>query len=235
MSKRDGKGEWVLWVTPLVALASLALRSGVEAWPIEWSWSYKAEVARGKSCRLNLRPLAVAAQLYSRDYDEKFPPASIGGLGIGDTSISLSGSVQRSAPTPVGWTGALLQYTQQQDFQFCPAQRGELNQASRPSQSRSPTSPGFTDYWLNARLAGRSTSTCSAPASTFLLGEGNDGSDASNATYSKSELPQAWLSDKRSPLFRHLGGANYAFADGHVKWLTPSGIARYARGDPFAP
>jgi len=234
MRKRAGKGEWMLWATPLVGLASLGLRQSVDAWPVEWSWGYKAEAAHGKSCRLNMRSLAVAAQLYSRDYDGNFPPASIGGLSAGDTSVYLSGRVQRNAPTPVGWTGALLQYTQHQEFQFCPSQRSELNQDSRPT--RSPTSPGFTDYWLNARLARVRASTLSAPASTFLLGEGNDGADASNATYSKAELPQAWLADTRSPLFRHLGGANYAFADGHVKWLTPGQALRFnGRADPFAP
>ena len=234
--KKLWRREWMVWATPFVALTPLVMRPMLEAWPQEWRVGYRGREKDRKLCRLNLRPLWVAFQMYARDYNEKLPPASIGGLGIGDRLVSIRGGKVSVPAAPVGWTGALLVYTQYQPYQFCHAQSPQNSQASWPSLSRSPTSAGFVDYWLNARLAGRATRTLSAPASTFLLGEGNDGRDASNATYSKSALPQAWISDKSSPLFRHLGGANFLFADGHVAWLKPPQAQHFGgRADPFAP
>ena len=71
-----------------------------------------------------------------------------------------------------------------------------------------------------------------ATALTISLGEGNDGADLSDARYSFSAPPPAWISTSYSPLHRHRGGANYAFADGHVKWLKPAliGTASVKRG-----
>ena len=55
----------------------------------------------------------------------------------------------------------------------------------------------------------------------LLSGDGNDGTDATNARYSLSELPDAWH-NADAPALRHLDGANYAFADGHVKSMKPT-------------
>jgi prepilin-type processing-associated H-X9-DG protein len=41
--------------------------------------------------------------------------------------------------------------------------------------------------------------------------------------YHLMSIPVKWRSDAKSPLYRHLEGANFAFADGHVKWLRASG------------
>ena len=54
------------------------------------------------------------------------------------------------------------------------------------------------------------------PALRIFLGEGQD--DAPLDT-TLSQLPAAWGKDTKSSLWRHLDGANYGFADGHVKWL----------------
>ncbi|MGI8711249.1 MAG: H-X9-DG-CTERM domain-containing protein [Acidimicrobiales bacterium] len=37
-------------------------------------------------------------------------------------------------------------------------------------------------------------------------------------------LPASWLNDKNSPAYRHLAGANYAFADGHTTWYKPDQV-----------
>ena len=226
----------MLWATPIVALSPLWLGRVLRAWPTEWRFSYGRETNCRASCQSNLKQLGLAFEMYSQDNGDKLPPATIGGLRVGDSPALIKGGTMTFVSPPVGWTGALLPYTRAQSLQFCPSQLRELNQSSTPSESRSPTSRGFTDYWLNARLARRAASSLSEPSSTFLLGEGNDGRDLSNATYSKASLPPDWLSDTSSPLFRHLGRANFLFADGHVKSYTP-GEALHVdnRPDPFAP
>jgi prepilin-type processing-associated H-X9-DG protein len=56
-----------------------------------------------------------------------------------------------------------------------------------------------------------------------MLGDGDGNSPQSTASYAINHLPASWLQSANSPAKRHLGGAHYAFADGHVKWL-PSNL-----------
>jgi prepilin-type processing-associated H-X9-DG protein len=83
----------------------------------------------------------------------------------------------------------------------------------------SPRAVGYTDYWMNARFSGINQSELTASALSVLMGEGNDGTDATDARYALDSLPAAWISNTESPLYRHINGCNYAFADGHVKWF----------------
>jgi len=58
-----------------------------------------------------------------------------------------------------------------------------------------------------------------------MLGDGNDGTELTDARYSLNALPQAWRNTEGSPARRHFDTANYAFADGHVKALRPEAIS----------
>ncbi len=62
-----------------------------------------------------------------------------------------------------------------------------------------------------------------SPSQTVLAGDGIDNSPTS---YAISELPETWRSTAKSPALRHYKGegANYGFADGHVKYLKPEQI-----------
>jgi prepilin-type processing-associated H-X9-DG protein len=57
-----------------------------------------------------------------------------------------------------------------------------------------------------------------------LCGEGNDGTDGTDARYNRNVIPQVWLDTENSPARRHLDTANYLFADGHVKSVKPASI-----------
>lgn len=98
-----------------------------------------------------------------------------------------------------------------------------------------PAARGYVDYWLNGNLAGQPKSVVTVPQSTLMLGDGNDGTDKTDSTYSISAFPPSWLTNSTMPPSRHLGGANYVFVDGHVKWLRPDEVAHFGgRKDPFA-
>ena len=84
---------------------------------------------------------------------------------------------------------------------------------------------GYTDYWYNRNVAGKNEQKINNSAVIIIMGDGNDGRDETTARYSLSQLPATWLADKKSPAYRHLDGANYAFADGHVKWLKPEKVS----------
>jgi prepilin-type processing-associated H-X9-DG protein len=227
--KAPRRGEWILWTTPLVALAPVWLGHVLSDWPPEWSWTYSSDKARRSSCQSNLKRLGMALLEYSQDYDEKFPPATIGGVAFGDRPLYFDNGKRSTA---FGWVDVLGSYHGERRYLFyCPSQNPSFSQANT---HLSPTSRGFTDYWINARITRRATNTLSRPGQTFLLGDGNDGRDESNATYSKSGFMHSWLEDASSPMYRHLDGANYLFADGHVKWLRPH-MAQFYAPDPFAP
>jgi len=100
---------------------------------------------------------------------------------------------------------------------------------------RNPEKPFYTDYWMNFNLSVRKNEN----SNLILLGDG--GGNGSNARYAMRGFPANWRSmgdeqakyEIQPPWFqRHLGGANYAFADGHVKWLRPEDAAPVSRWKP---
>ena len=161
---------------------------------------------RNKSyCQPNLKQIALSIVQYTQDYDERYPIVS-----VNDTSVTDN--------NPHGWADALQPYFKSTLIFQCT----EENDYDR---DKNPTDTGYTDYWYNARLNGLEQKNVRHVASTLMLGDGNDGTDATNARYSLKQLPAAWRTDANSPAMRHYEGANYAFADGHVKWFKPEKIS----------
>ena len=110
--------------------------------------------------------------------------------------------------TEQGWVGALQPYVKSTNIFICPQERVRI-------------ADNLTDYWFNRRLAGVETKKIGSAASTFLSGDG-EASDDPNI--SLQLLPPRWLEKDDSPAHRHLEGANYGFADGHVKWFKAQTI-----------
>jgi prepilin-type processing-associated H-X9-DG protein len=153
------------------------------------------------NCQSNLKQIGLANFQYMQDYTYKFPP----------TMSSVNSSV-------FGWADGLQPYLKSTFVLQCPTDVPIVS-------SNKPRAVGYTDYWMNPRLAGKSADKdIQEPPFTIMLGDGNDGTDATDARYAIDDLPTVWLKDPKSPLHRHLNGANYAFADGHVKWLKPEKI-----------
>ncbi|HEX8551936.1 MAG TPA: H-X9-DG-CTERM domain-containing protein [Abditibacteriaceae bacterium] len=89
-------------------------------------------------------------------------------------------------------------------------------------------SPSHTDYYFNSRLSNLPDSNLKFPAQTILLGEGEAASndyactDFSRCIGQNAEGAVGVVTQEAK--LRHLKGANYAFADGHVKWIKPHRI-----------
>lgn len=149
-------------------------------------------------CRSNLKQIGIGMLQYAQDYDEQLPPAATRSRAAGG-----------GAP-PFGWAGLIQPYVMSTQLLQC-AREGTAS--SRDARKR-----GFTDYWLNARLAGRSYTWLAAPERVFLCGDGNDGTDRTDARYSLASWPSEW-SNESAPILRHLGTASFLFADGHAKPL----------------
>lgn len=150
------------------------------------------------TCMSNLKQISIAVMQYTQVYGDRYPLTQFNG--------------SRS----VGWAEVLRPYYRNTLIFQCPTE-GSVS-------SGDPALTDYTDYWFNANMAGRSLGSMAQPVSTVAFGDGNDGVDVADARYSKASLPANWLSDSNSPAYRHFVGANYAYADGHVKWTRPHTI-----------
>jgi prepilin-type processing-associated H-X9-DG protein len=198
---------WIFWLLVIPAGAAAIL------FPM---FAHSREKARRSSCQSNLKQIGLAVTQYMQDYNTKFPPAS-----VSNSPIAI-----KTGSQPYGWADAIQPYLKSVCIYQCPSERTPPNAGVDTSRA------GYTDYWFNGHLFTVRKGHLSAPGATLMLGDG-DGREASSARYSKTSLPPTLQSrgEQEAWPLRHLGGANYAFADGHVSWLRPDQITTTA-GQP---
>jgi prepilin-type processing-associated H-X9-DG protein len=132
---------------------------------------------------------------------------------------------------------ACAQYAQDSDGRWPPISSGNKGWAELlpnvtegfqcPSVGRR-SEKNTSDYFFNAHLATISTSRLNSPMQTILFG---DGLPRGGTNSHFSEMPFDWKTDAHSPAQRHSQGANYTFADGHVKFLWPKAISNQSPKD----
>jgi len=105
-------------------------------------------------------------------------------------------------PAADKWYDALLPYTRTADVFTCPE-----------------VAPGKYGYAMNAKLSRRSLAALESPAETVLI-------------YETTVLKRNYFGEGKDLAFRHLGGANYAHSDGHVKWYPSGRTQRFSLTAP---
>jgi prepilin-type processing-associated H-X9-DG protein len=133
------------------------------------------------------------------------------GLGFAQYQQDYDGHFPLNTTPLLNWVHTTQPYIKSCPILHCPS-------------DFSPTKPMIPSYWMNANLndksgRGVSSQTVARPQRTFLLGEW----DSALATSPFTLNEKSW-STKASYAERHLSGANYAFADGHVKWFSNDDI-----------
>ncbi|RYG75354.1 DUF1559 domain-containing protein [bacterium] len=206
----------------LVVIAIIAILAAI-LFPV---FGRARENARRSSCQSNLKQIALGAKQYVQDYDEKYPQVVLGTDGAPATP-----DLNR------GWAAQLQPYLKSTQIFQCPSET--------ISGNANPATNQYTDYWYNQALNGKSEAALEYISSTVLNGDGTSGSSAyafngleshndgvtftTPATVSnvrvnaQTRLPNSTTVSVAGAAdafgLRHLDGLNYAFADGHVKWL----------------
>ena len=204
----------------LVVIAIIAILAAI-LFPV---FARARENARRASCQSNLKQLGIGMQMYLQDVDGVFPPYYNYGSSFGGSNI--------------GWAEAVYPYLKSKQIFQC------------PSEPTNPGPAGdfdtdFSDYFYNANLGvgwpaygwGPSPSKyrvkdseLSASAVIVMFGD-----NISRPSYNYAGCFSSTLADCPTAIpqvgtvyppdsaarVRHLEGANYGFADGHVKWLKP--------------
>lgn len=200
----------------LVVIAIIAILASI-LFPV---FARARENARRSSCQSNLKQIGLGILQYIQDYDERYPQL-----------------MHNSSTGANGWVRNIQSYVKSEQLFQCPSEK-----TARGGLSAGNPAANETDYTYNANLAcgelpanncfgdmGTSVSKLEAVAQTVMNAE-----DLSRPEYSYANCPPVQVCVSPGMVLsvgvyipnldeskRHLEGANYSFADGHVKWLKP--------------
>ncbi|HEY3397798.1 MAG TPA: prepilin-type N-terminal cleavage/methylation domain-containing protein [Armatimonadota bacterium] len=180
----------------LVVIAIIAILAAI-LFPVFARARAKAQQA---SCLSNTKQLGLALAMYVSDWDQKYlRVAKIDPLTYAYVNIQP-------------WRPALEPYTKNSQIFYCPAKTSHAGY----------TPADDSDYVANMYIAAElPVDMIAAPAEMICFGErsdaaANDYPECAALTYSCWRDTCFW--PHLAPT-RHNDGANYAFADGHSKWM----------------
>jgi prepilin-type N-terminal cleavage/methylation domain-containing protein/prepilin-type processing-associated H-X9-DG protein len=185
----------------LVVIAIIAILAAI-LFPV---FARAREKARQTSCLSNLKQIGLALMMYAQDSDETYPR-------VAAVRFDQAGNWDTEVFAP--WRPPIEPYVKNRQVFYCPSK------ASRAGY----TQDDDTDYCLNGYFAcATPMSYFPRPADTICIGERSDNPvEAGDLDFCKYITYSPWEEDCFAPHLqpdRHNGGSNYAFADGHAKWL----------------
>ncbi len=196
-NRRHSKTGFTL-IELLVVIAIIAILAAI-LFPV---FARARENARRASCQSNLKQIALGIKQYTQDYDERFP--------LDATNDAAT----------VGWAFIIQPYLKSEQIYQCPSDSSPMPIAADPALRANEI--GYTDYWYNGNFmtapitsggVGIKEAQLTYSSNTVLNGDGI----GSAAVYQRTSTPSSGSA-------RHLEGANYSFADGHVKWFRPEAV-----------
>ena len=168
-------------------------------------------------CQQNLKQLAIAMIMYAQDNDEHFPACR---------RMDAEGKITNV----IGWDEALLPYIKSKKTFKCPVDKWKKSENS---------------YALNARLIsvrgnnskGLEIKEISEPDQVVMIFDGNTGRKDIKIGHGMVADRIKMVSKKYNPqntfAMKHNEGDNFAFVDGHVRWISTRNLAQGAPVEKF--
>ncbi len=206
----------------LVVIAIIAILAAI-LFPV---FGRARENARRTSCQSNLKQIGLGIMQYKQDFDERFPVEVVHA-----TSNPVG---------PYGWADAIQPYLKSVQLVQCPSDPTAPHPDPR-ADFRGPFVDGdrnYTDYSYNLGLSRANGGTAVtggrlgvndsqlefASQTVSLVEQMTQGAGAATVGQAfgwqrgGAGTPQGYALTNSLAWTRHLDGANFAFADGHVKW-----------------
>jgi prepilin-type N-terminal cleavage/methylation domain-containing protein/prepilin-type processing-associated H-X9-DG protein len=206
----------------LVVIAIIAILAAI-LFPV---FARAREKARQTSCMSNVKQLQLGILMYAQDFDEMLPNEDYNyGLGGGDGDGS--------------WRGVVFPYVKNTQLFICPSHSPASNVFDgRVADKGMKASYAINDWHQGEENEtniigaspprGRPLAVVTDPSSTvFLLESSGSDDDICPATQANHGL----MPSDMNAATRHNEGANYAFVDGHAKWLKPTDLCPASGGN----
>lgn len=190
----------------LVVIAIIAILAAI-LFPV---FARARENARKASCMSNLKQIGLGFMQYSQDYDENVVPVRVGG----------------AASNYFNWSNIIQPYLKSTQVLVCPSNSSKVqgyayNMSAGGAPNRNLASYNFPAQTVFLVDVIGSPTLASNQSLLFFIGAADAfgreqtrivtaGMPTSSSTCSPEALSNAAV---------HMEGANYMFADGHVKWL----------------
>lgn len=200
----------------LVVIAIIAILAAI-LFPV---FARARENARRSSCQSNLKQIGLGVMQYVQDYDEIYP--------LPFRPVAATANNFQSLQDEVGWAWVIQPYVKSTQIFQCPS---ETTAPAWPaSETTQQAITGASDYGYNRNLGFRDGNRANLSVNQAALthvansvmnfefitgGTGLSSAAGCTAPDNFAIMNAGTLGAAR----RHLEGANYSFADGHVKWL----------------
>ena len=204
----------------LVVIAIIAILAAI-LFP---AFARARENARRASCMSNLKQVGLGVFQYTQDFDERFPPYS-----------NTTGPTQEAN----GWVVILQPYLKSTQILLCPSATRDNTSFSGPLTNYAINLALIMDIPGGYAIKGNSLAVLTQPSLSVMMCDdvtaGGSSTLWSIGCGGASSCSDRGMAVLRTGSYRHLDGANFSFADGHVKWskvdpttLTVSNIYNYA-------
>ena len=189
----------------LVVIAIIAILAAI-LFPV---FARARENARRSSCQSNLKQIALGVKQYTQDYDEKYVKQS-----------SATANNLGTLAAYDSWPVAIQPYLKSFQIFACPS---ATDSTSTPPTPNSVPFPSVNSYFYSEVLNGRALAAVKSPSTIIQVHE----FQTTKVAYLRPRVGgtgyQEWMN---GPTYdnNHFEGANFLFADGHVKYRMRNSV-----------